>query len=116
MIAGYDHCKSQFRYRKTIPRFVANASYGPGYEVDSACNFTNRPIEWARAMLEIRAGQQALWRDRTAFPGPDTDGLIQFGAECPLTYFSSLIHADPFPGIGTGSKLRMAWVGLVRAR
>ena len=42
--------------------------------------------------------------------------LSRFGAECPLTYFSSLIHADPFPGIGTGSKLRMAWVGLVRAR
>ncbi len=60
-----------------IPWLVANASYVPGKEVDAAtCMLRNNPVDRADEMLKVRAGQQALWADHMALPGPDTDMLI----------------------------------------
>lgn len=73
--------------------FVANAAYFPGSEVDlTTCNFVSgRTIAFASGMLRVRAGQQALWREHLALPGPDTDGLIGAAYRYPGS-FGNCVH------------------------
>jgi hypothetical protein len=70
-----------------VPWFVANGSYtANSQEVDMtpasatdptfSCNLTGKPMYWEADMVNVRKGQQMLWEDGSAYPGPDTDGLI----------------------------------------